>query len=248
MANLVRVHRSLLADWERKTLVWLARRLPGYVHSDHLTLLGLGALGLTAGAFAMLPHTPWAAAVVVIGLALNWLGDSLDGTLARVRSRERPRYGFYVDHVVDCAGATLLLAGMASSGVMSPIVAAAVLVGFLLVAAESYLAAHSLGVFRLSSLGVGPTELRILLAVGTLMVANGAWVDVPLVGAARLFDVGGVIAATGLAMAFMGSAFRNIRALALTESIDPGREEIRPRVTGYRPRRSQTHEPHRTGT
>src|SRR5207247_11389855 len=115
-------------------------------------------------AFAAVRLSPWSAGVVSAALAANWLGDSLDGTLARVRDQQRPRYGFYVDHVLDLAGTTCLVTGLACSGFMSPLIALALLVGYVLVAAESFLATHALGVFRISCFGIGPTELRILLA------------------------------------------------------------------------------------
>ena len=98
--------------------------------------------------------------LVVVALAVNWFGDSLDGTLARVRKHERPRYGFYVDHVLDVVGITMLVGGMALSSFMSPIVALALLVAYLLVSAEVFLATAVNGEFRMSFLSVGPTELR----------------------------------------------------------------------------------------
>src|SRR5262249_59669638 len=99
---------------------------------------------------------------------LNWFGDSLDGTVARVRRAERPRYGFYVDHVLDIAGATLLLGGMACSTFMHPAIAMALLIAYLLVSGETFLATAVRGVFKMSFAGVGPTELRILLAAAPL--------------------------------------------------------------------------------
>src|SRR5213595_2645740 len=138
--RVVRVHGAVTADAERRLLVWIAERLPARVNSDHLTFTGAAAL-IGVGACYWLGGA--ALAFVVPLLALNWFGDSLDGTLARVRNRQRPRYGYYVDHVLDLAGTTCLLAGMAASGRMSPLIAAAVLVGYLLVSAESYLATHA---------------------------------------------------------------------------------------------------------
>ena len=105
---------------------------------------------------------------VIACLALNWLGDSLDGTLARVRQRQRPRYGFYVDHMVDSFGALALMGGLALSGYMHPWIAIGLLIAFLMLSIQSYLATHALGEFRISFWRFGPTELRILLAVGNL--------------------------------------------------------------------------------
>jgi phosphatidylglycerophosphate synthase len=164
----------------------------------------------------------WAAVAVAAALAANWFGDSLDGTVARVRGQQRPRYGYYVDHVMDLAGATMLMAGLGGSALMSPIGAAVLLAGYLLVSAETYLATHSRGVFRMASFGVGPTELRVLLAAGAARAAMDPWVTLPAIGAVRLFDVGAVVAASGMTVAFVVASVRNTRALYLEEPM-PGR-------------------------
>src|SRR5204863_529945 len=117
------------------------------------------------------PEAPWSARACGLALAANWFGDSLDGTLARVRDQQRPRYGYYVDHVIDLAGAAALFAGIAASGLMQMWIALALAAAFFLVSAESYLATHARGLFRLSFAGFGPTELRLVLAAGA--VADG---------------------------------------------------------------------------
>src|SRR6185312_11532608 len=98
--------------------------------------------------FGLSRYDRWALILVMICIVLNWLGDSLDGTLARVRRQQRPCYGFYVDHVVDIFGATALLAGLGCSGLLHSEIAAAILVAFLLLSAESYLATYTLGRFQ----------------------------------------------------------------------------------------------------
>jgi archaetidylinositol phosphate synthase len=214
----VREHRSILARAERRLLIHIAAHLPVAVTSDHLTALALVAMAAAGAAFATIQATAWSAGLFVVALAVNWFGDSLDGTVARVRDQQRPRYGYYVDHVVDLAGTTALVAGMAASNLMSPAIAIALLAAYCLVSAESYLATHSLGVFRISFAGVGPTELRILLAVGAVFVAREPWVTV----AGRhllLFDVGGIIATGGLFVAFVASSVRNTRALYLADPL-----------------------------
>lgn len=219
----VREHRSMLAAGEKRALIWLAHRLPDWVTSDQLTLLGLSSMVLAGLAFAFASRYPASLSIVVVALALNWFGDSLDGTLARVRNQQRPRYGFYVDHVIDLAGVTVLLGGLAWSSFMSPLVATVLLTAYLLVAGESFLATHALGVFRLSFSGLGPTELRLLLAAGALYLMRGGWVTVYGIGPVRLFDVGGLIAACGLAVVFIWSAIRNTRALHVAEPLRPRR-------------------------
>jgi phosphatidylglycerophosphate synthase len=216
----VRHHASVLAAAEKRLLVWIAERLPQWVTSDHLSALGLLSMlgvGLSFSAAARTPSV--GLPLVVVFLALNWFGDSLDGTLARVRNRQRPRYGFYVDHVIDVLGTTFMLVGLALSGFMSPVVALASLVAFLLVSAETYLATHARGVFTMAFMGFGPTELRVLIAVGALWLLRGDRVSPLGTGPWLLFDVGGTVAASGMAVAFVVSALRNAAALYREETV-----------------------------
>jgi archaetidylinositol phosphate synthase len=194
-----RVQQSWTAALEKQALIWLAVRVPEYVGPDHLTALGLVAQ-IGAGAFYALAALNRHFLLGVIAcLALNWLGDSLDGTLARVRHRLRPRYGFYVDHMVDSFGALALMGGLALSEYMDPWIAAGLLVGFFVLSIQSYLATHALGEFHLSFWRFGPTELRILLAIGNLALL---WKPVVHVfgGRYRLFDIGGAIGIAGMAL------------------------------------------------
>src|SRR5690349_4476319 len=115
-----RAQLSLLAPLEKKCLIWLAHHTPRPINSDHLTALGLIALAGAGFSYWYASRSRLGLLLVIIFLCLNWLGDSLDGTLARVRNQQRPRYGFYVDHVVDAFGTFFLLGGLALSGYMSP--------------------------------------------------------------------------------------------------------------------------------
>jgi phosphatidylglycerophosphate synthase len=202
--------------------MWIARRLPAWITSDRLSALGLFSMLAAGVGFAAYRVAPSAGAVVVVvSLAANWFGDSLDGTVARVRGQERPRYGFYVDHVIDLLGATFLFSGLACSGLMTPLVAVALLASYFIVCAETYLATQAAGVFRMSFIGFGPTELRLVLAAGALSAPNGRWISLAGLDV-RLFDVGAVIAILGLAMAFIVSAARNTRALYQAEPLPAG--------------------------
>ena len=223
----IRENLSVLARVEKRLLIWIAERLPASINSDHLSAVGLAAMAAAGLSFAAYPLTGWAAAGVVLSLAANWFGDSLDGTVARVRHQQRPRYGYYVDHIIDVAGSAMLLTGMACSGLMSPVIALAVLTVYLLVSAESYLATHAAGIFRMSFLGFGPTELRIVLAAGAIRAATSPWASIGTIEPLRLFDVGGVVAAAGMAIAFVVSSIRNTRALYLAEPLPHGRGESR---------------------
>jgi len=213
-----RVSTSVLTSSERRCLLWLASRLPRWINSDHLTMLALLAMLMTGVSYSLARSHPLALVLAVVWLAVNWFGDSLDGTLARVRGHQRPRYGFYVDHVVDCFGVLFLLAGLALSGYMSPLVAMGLLVAYFMLSIEVYLATYCLTVFRLSFWGFGPTELRLVLAIGTLALLFDPTVD--LVGQRyRLFDVGGLAATAGLAITLVVAVIRNVRALYQAEPL-----------------------------
>jgi phosphatidylglycerophosphate synthase len=197
----------------------MAHRLPGWVNSDHLTALGAAAMAGTAAAFAAAAlDARWLALVPAL-LAVNWFGDSLDGTVARVRNHQRPRYGYYLDHVVDIANTAVLFAGLAVSGLCSPWIAVALLVGYLLLCGESFLATHALGVFRISFAGVGPTELRLLLSAGALTAMAHPQIRPFGLGPFQLFDVGGLVGAVGMGVVFVLSTARNTRALYLAEPL-----------------------------
>ena len=215
----VREHTSVLAAQEKRLLVWMAERIPRPINSDHLTALGALAMVATAAAFALASLDRAALWLVPPLLALNWFGDSLDGTLARVRRQQRPRYGFYLDHVVDIAITAVLFAGLAVSDLCSPWTAMALLVGYLLLCGESFLATHALGVFRLSFGGFGPTELRILLGAGAIVAIERPVVSPFGIGEIALFDVGGLIGAAGMLLVFVASAVRNTRALYRAEPL-----------------------------
>ncbi len=203
-----RVQEALTARVEKRALVWMANHAPGWVNSDHLTLLGLVAQFLTGVSYALARWNRWALVAAMVCIALNWLGDSLDGTLARVRNRQRPRYGFYVDHVIDSFGALFLCGGLALSGYVHPAIAIGMLVGFLLLSIESYLATYTLGKFQMSHGKLGPTEIRILLIIG-----NVALLFRPVIHLGgnewRLFDVGGVVAIAGMGVMVVLAAVRN---------------------------------------
>ena len=169
----VRINHGVLAQVERQALIWLAERLPERIHSDHLTALAVVGTAIASTSFAFARLFPVALVGVAVGLAINWFGDSLDGTVARVRRQERPRYGYYVDHVLDVVGIALLMGGIALSGYMTPLVALGVLVAYLLVSAEVFLATRRRRRVPHVVRRVGPTELRILLSAGALRAASG---------------------------------------------------------------------------
>ena len=209
---------SVLAPLEKRCLLWIAHRLPAWVNSDHLSVLALLAMMGTGASYALARVTPWGFVLAILGLAVNWFGDSLDGTLARVRRCERPRYGFYVDHVIDAAGTAFLFAGLGLSGYMSPLVAAGLLAAYLLVCVEVFLRTYCIGTFQMSFLKVGPTELRILLALGSLFAMSNP--TTTAFGHQVLwFDLAGVIGAVGMIGTFVFSALKGTRELYVAEPL-----------------------------
>jgi len=209
---------SLTAEPERRALLFLAARVPAAVGPDHLTALGLIAMLAAGAAYALSARWPLLLLAVNVALVLNWLGDSLDGTLARYRQRTRPRYGFYVDHMVDALGALSLLLGLAASGWMTPWLALAVLLAYLLLSVNIALAACSRGTFKISYGPFGGTELRILLALANTAV--WLWPQVVVGGCAVMaFDVMGGLALLGLVAALVRSTVQNTCALYALERL-----------------------------
>lgn len=214
----VRVQHSLVASFEKRVLVWVAARTPPWINSDHLTALGFVAQCLAGVCYAL---TRWHRDALLWGivfLVLNWLGDSLDGTLARVRGCQRPKYGFYVDHVTDSIAALALMGGLAFSGFIHPAIAIGLLIAFLMLSIESYLATYTLGKFYLSHWKFGPTELRLLLSAGNIAVFHNPAVTV-FHTHLRLFDFGGAIGIMGMSLMFTFAAARHTIQLYRAEPI-----------------------------
>jgi archaetidylinositol phosphate synthase len=214
--NATRVQHSLVTAIEKRALLWMAERTPLWINSDHLTLLGFAAQIMAGVSYALARGDRYWLLAVIGFLALNWLGDSLDGTLARVRQQQRPRYGFYVDHMVDSIGALALMGGLALSGYMHLYVAIGLLVAFLLLSIQTYLATYTLGQFQLSFWNFGPTELRILLAVGNLALLR--W-PIVLKAHYRLFDIGGIAGLAGMTLMLVYFTVRNTYRLYMEERL-----------------------------
>ena len=198
----------LLARHESRVLDWLAHRLPKRVMPDHMTFLGvLAALGIGAAYWLTLrdPAWLWVASGLLV---VHWLGDSLDGTLARVRRIERPKYGYYLDHLVD-AGATIVIGvGLGLSPYMTLVTGLAIVVAYLALSINTYLETQVFGVFSLGYGRFGPTEARVLLIVLNLAL---------LAGAGGALDIAGLAVAGLMLAALVARAARNLRVLAARE-------------------------------
>jgi archaetidylinositol phosphate synthase len=216
--NAGRLQQSFTAAAERKALAWLAGKLPERVNSDHLTLLGFLAMFLAGASYALARTHRAGLLLATFFLALNWFGDSLDGTLARLRNRQRPRYGFYVDHMIDTFGGFFLMGGLAISGLVDWRIALGMFVAFLMLSVQVYLATYTVGTFQLSFAKFGPTEIRILLALGN--VALWFHPDARIFGSPyRIFDVGGIIAIAGMSLMLIVSTIFNTVKLYRAEPV-----------------------------
>jgi archaetidylinositol phosphate synthase len=203
-----RQQTSVLAPLERLALSAMARRLPRWINSDHLSALGFVAMLFAGVAYAASRYNSLFMHLVNVCIFLNWFGDSLDGTLARYRDRLRPRYGFYLDHIIDTYGTMFLLLGLAISGYMSERVAGVLLAVFFMLAINSYLTAYSLGVFKISQWKMGPTEMRLLLMIGNVFLIYRPHTRIHG-HVYLLYDVGGVIAISGMAFMFVFMTIQN---------------------------------------
>jgi phosphatidylglycerophosphate synthase len=216
--NPLRVHKALTADIEKRVLIWMAERTPAAINSDHLTGLGFVSQLLAGASYALASQGASGLVMASLFLALNWLGDSLDGTLARVRNQQRPRYGFYVDHMADTLGALALMAGLALSGYVHWQIAAGMLGCFYILSIESYLTTYTMGHFHLSQGLFGPTEIRVLLIVGNavLMVHPYAYIAGHRF---LLFDIGGAVSIVGMTCMAVAATVRHIAVLYRDERI-----------------------------
>jgi archaetidylinositol phosphate synthase len=204
----------LLARHETRVLEWLAARVPARVMPDHMTALGvLAALGIGA-AYWLSHHDPawlWVASGLLV---VHWLGDSLDGTLARVRRIERPGYGYYLDHLVDAGGTIVIGIGLGLSPHMSLVTGLAIVVAYLALSINTYLETHVFGVFSLGYGRVGPTEARLGLLGLNIALACG--LTFHLAGLS-VIDVVGLGASALMLGALAVRAARNLRVLAARE-------------------------------
>jgi archaetidylinositol phosphate synthase len=210
MSDAPRSKQFILAVPEARALEWIARRLPAWVKPDHLTALGVLAALAIAAAYVLSNGDKlwlWAASGLLV---VHWLGDSLDGTLARVRKSERPRYGYYLDHLVDAFATAAIGIGLGLSPYMLLAVGLAIVVAYLILSINTYLETHALGVFTLGYGRFGPTEARLMLIAVNTALAIG------LIGNG-LLDVLGIGLAAAMIAALIGRAGHNLKRLAELE-------------------------------
>jgi archaetidylinositol phosphate synthase len=217
-----RTSEFVLKRFEKWALPRMAARLPGWVMPDHLTILGLlasTAVGVAYGLSGRHEAWLWLASAALL---VNWFGDSLDGTLARYRRIERPRYGYYLDHLTDAYSTLLIGLGLGFSPYMLLAVGLAIVIAYLLLSINVYLETHVFETFSFSYGSLGPTEVRlILIGLNTVALTLGPLPFRALGVGATIYDVAGLAAAIGMVGMLLIRAIRNLRGLARLEP--PGR-------------------------
>ena len=210
-----RVNDILLGPLERPALQWLAAHMPAWMNPDILT--GIGVMGAVIIFFSYwlsneVPAFLWVAS---LGFVINWFGDSLDGTLARYRKIERPKYGFFVDHTMDCFSEVLVVMGLGLSPYVTFSVACLALIGYLLMSVLVYIRTYVYGVFQISYGKFGPTEVRVILILlnAVMFFLGTPEVELPL-GLVTVYDIPIAFVATVLAMLFTAGSIRDAVELA----------------------------------
>lgn len=218
VAPIERIQENLLARSERRLLTWLCSRMPVWVTPDLLTFFGLfGSVLVFAGYLASNAAADWLW-LCIAGYSVHWFGDSLDGSLARFRRIERPRYGYFLDHSCDGVATTLVVVGIGLTPYVELEAALIALAGYLLLSIHAFLSVRVLGELRLSYLNLGPTELRLILIALTLAMYFIGPTKV-LIGALSAFDL--FTAGAGLLMIvlFVVQTAAKARMLARQEPV-----------------------------
>lgn len=218
-----RIQRNVLARSEQRLLAWLCPRLPASLTPDRLTALAMLSAFVTGAGYLLSNLDPAWLWLAAIGYPLHWFGDSLDGTIARYRRVERPRYGYFIDHSCDGLALLVILGGLGASPYMRVDVAMFGVAAYLLLATHTFLLAKVAGDFPLSHMGAGPTEGRLILIA---LTAAMGWLgpDAGRIGGFNAFDMIFVAAGGLLVGAFVVETLRKGRALAQAERVegDPG--------------------------
>ena len=222
-----RIQTSILNKQEKKLLVWLAQRQPAWVTSDFLTFVGVAGAVIFAIGGLLANHDTAFLWLSTLGLAINWYGDSLDGTLARVRHTQRPIYGFFIDHTLDALTTCLICIGLGLSPVMQMEVALLIMGGYLCLSIYTYVSTIIIDEFRLTYGKMGPTEVRlILIAVNTLYIYT-PWTEQSYQLCGRhygVFDFIGLAVAFILFLLYVLQLFKDLRTLSKKDPLKPYRK------------------------
>lgn len=221
-----RVHKMLLGPLERPALQWLAAHMPPWAHPDMLMTVGIFGAFLTMVSYALTNVSPAFLWLASLGFVINWFGDSLDGTLARYRKVERPRYGFYVDHIVDSFSQVMVFLGLGLSPYVSFEIAAVACIGYLLMAILSYVNAFVSGEFHVSYARIGPTEMRLLAVIANTVIFFVGNPTLQLAGiSTTVFNLVVAVIAAALIAVFI---YSSIREGVRWNRLDPGKKYTPP--------------------
>ncbi len=211
-----------MAIRERALLVAIATRLPSWVKPDQLTALGVAGALMSGAGYAASTVSPYCLWIAILGLLVNWFGDSLDGSLARVRRTERPRYGFFVDHTSDVVSQALIFIGLGMSPHMRFSTACLLLMSYWIAALFTFIRTIATNVFQISYFGIGPTEIRLGLIIYTiaLLVVGSLSIDTRL-GLVSAMDVIAIVIFLAVALSYVLMTIAEARRLAMQEVVVP---------------------------
>jgi len=211
-----RVQTSFLAVGEKKVLIWMGERTPAWISPDMLTFFGLFGMILSGYGYFMAYKSGWFLTLASIGMFINWVGDSLDGTLARVRKKERPKFGYYLDHLIDAFGIAALIFGVAYSGMVTQPYIWLFLCLFFIASINVYLATHTIEVFKISYLKVSTTEARVLLVIMNIFLVYAKTVQING-HQVLVLDIFAIIGIFFMFIAIVRSAYKNLSQLDKAE-------------------------------
>jgi phosphatidylglycerophosphate synthase len=213
-----RTSQFLFSSFEKKVLPPLAVSLPKWIKPDHMTIIGIiAATGIAITYFLSKFNDQWLWLTNLL-IILHWFGDSLDGTIARVRKAERPRYGFYLDHITDAYSTLVIGLGLGLSPYMTLSVGLALVIAYLLLSINVYLETHVFKTFSSSYGKLGPTEVRLMLIIlNILALIHGVFEFKVLEIDITVFDIIGLIAAIGMFVLLLSRTFQNLKKLAADE-------------------------------
>src|SRR5574340_731628 len=210
-----RVNEMLLGPLERPALQWMAAHSPKWVTPDVLTALGVVGSAMCFAGYWLSDRSVWWLLFASAGFFVNWVGDSLDGTLARYRKIERPKFGFYIDHSVDAVTEFLTIIGIGASPFMRLDIAAFAMIGYLLMSVHVYVRTAVDGVFKISYGTIGPTEMRvIIMLVNVAIMSAEKWFLTPIATNLLPFDIIGILLAFALGIVFLISTMQHAVRLA----------------------------------
>ncbi|MDE5687342.1 MAG: CDP-alcohol phosphatidyltransferase family protein [Paramuribaculum sp.] len=226
--NAERIQTSLLNAAEKKALIWAGKRLPLWVTSDMLTYLGVAGAVIYAAFCWMAQCNVSYLWLACVGLVINWVGDSLDGTVARVRDAQRPKYGFFIDHSLDALTTCLICVGLGLAPLMDLSISLFIMGGYLCLSIYTYLSTIVLGKFQLTYASLGPTEMRIIIILVFILYMYLPLNDISLrIGNQEfsVYDCVGAVIAAGLFLTYIVSMVKDLRALAKIDPLKPSKKD-----------------------